>query len=234
MSIGAFLILAPSLFLIIIGIVQTAWFKGVLGEFIVNVALSLQLDKKKYQLLKNVMLPTEDGSTQIDHIIISRHGIFVVETKNMKGWIFGSARQKQWTQKIFKHTYTFQNPLHQNYKHIKVLSSCLNMHESKLFSVVVFVGDSTFKTNMPSNVTHAGGLIRFIKSQTESILSNTEIRKTIAKISKVRLRANIKNNRAHVQHVKAIKNKKSSFSSSIKRPRNRGAGSSDHVDGFRS
>lgn len=35
----------------------------------------------------------------------------VVETKNMKGWIFGSANQKQWTQKIFKHTAKFQNPL---------------------------------------------------------------------------------------------------------------------------
>ncbi|WP_339385147.1 nuclease-related domain-containing protein, partial [Vibrio paracholerae] len=41
---------------------------------------------------------TEDGTTQIDHIVVSKFGVFVIETKYMKGWIFGSKDQKQWTQ----------------------------------------------------------------------------------------------------------------------------------------
>ena len=94
--------------LVVIGIAKSPWFKGVLGEFMVNTAIKLMLDKKHYHLLDNITLPTEDGSTQIDHIIVSRFGIFVVETKNMKGWIFGSEHQKQWTQKIFKHTARFR------------------------------------------------------------------------------------------------------------------------------
>jgi hypothetical protein len=49
--------------------------------------------------------------------------VFVVETKNMKGWIFGSATQPFWTQKIFRSNYKFQNPLHQNYKHVKTLQA---------------------------------------------------------------------------------------------------------------
>jgi len=68
--------------------------KGVLGEFKVNLATKLFLDKRIYTLLKNVTLPTADGTTQIDHVIVSRYGVFVIETKNMKGWIFGSAQQK--------------------------------------------------------------------------------------------------------------------------------------------
>ena len=102
---------------------KTSFAKGIFGEFLVNLAVNLRLDKKKYHLLKNVTLPTEDGTTQIDHIIVSQYGIFVIETKNMKGWIFGGEHQKTWTQKIYKHSSKFQNPLHQNYKHTKTIES---------------------------------------------------------------------------------------------------------------
>ena len=83
-----------------------------MGEFAVNVSAKLLLDKERYHLIKDVTLPTTDGTTQIDHIIVSIYGVFVVETKNMKGWIFGSPQQKTWTQKIYKHSQKFQNPLH--------------------------------------------------------------------------------------------------------------------------
>ena len=67
----------------------------------------------------------------------------------MKGWIFGTANQKNWTQKICKHTNKFQNPLHQNYKHVKTLEALLDTPSAANHSLVVFVGDSTFKTDMP-------------------------------------------------------------------------------------
>jgi restriction system protein len=81
---------------------KSPFMKGVLGEFLVNLAAKFFLDKNIYQLFKNVTLPTEDGTTQIDHVIVSRYGVFVIETKNMKGWIFGSPQQKNWTQKIYR------------------------------------------------------------------------------------------------------------------------------------
>ena len=133
-------------------VLKSAWFKGIVGEFIVNLSVKLFLDKDNYRLIKNVTLPTEDGSTQIDHVIVSKYGVFVVETKNMKGWIFGGLNQKTWTQKIYKHSSKFQNPLHQNYKHVKTLESLLELNDEQIHSVVVFVGDSTFKTDMPENV----------------------------------------------------------------------------------
>ena len=71
--------------LIIIGFLKSSFMKGVFGEWLVNSAARLFLDKDKYRLFKNVTLPTEDGATQIDHVIVSRYGIFVIETKNMKG-----------------------------------------------------------------------------------------------------------------------------------------------------
>ncbi len=195
-------------FFVIITLLKSAWFKGIFGEFIVNLSAKLFLDKEKYHLIKNVTLPTEDGSTQIDHIIVSKYGVFVVETKNMKGWIFGSPNQKTWTQKIYKHSSKFQNPLHQNYKHTKTLESLLELNEEQIFSVIVFVGDSTFKTEMPENVTYGKGYIRFIKSKVQSVLTEQEVIEITSKIETGRLTPSFKTNREHVKHVKAIVEKK--------------------------
>lgn len=189
---------------IVLGVLKTPWFKGVLGEFIINVSAKMFLDKEQYHLIKNVTLPTEDGTTQIDHIIVSKFGVFVVETKNMKGWIFGSPNQKTWTQKNYKHSNKFQNPLHQNYKHLKILESLLGLNEQQIHSVIVFVGDSTFKTEMPENVTYGGGYTKYIKSKTKPVLSESEVNEITKKIETGRLVAAFKTNREHVKHVKNI------------------------------
>lgn len=194
--------------LAILTILKTSWFKGVFGEFIVNISAKLLLDKTQYHLIKNVTLPTEDGTTQIDHVIVSRFGVFVIETKNMKGWIFGHPNQKTWTQKIYKHSSQFQNPLYQNFKHTKTLESLLGLSDKQIHSVIVFVGDSTFKTDMPENVTHGIGYLRYIKSKTQPVLSDLEVSDITQKIEDGRLTRSFKTNRDHVEHVKSIVERK--------------------------
>lgn len=194
---------------IFITVLKSPWFKGVLGEFLVNFLLKKYLPKEKYTLIKNVTLPTDDGTTQIDHIVVSEFGLFVIETKNMKGWIFGNAKQKQWTQKIFKYSGKFQNPLHQNYKHTKTLASCLDIPNEQIFSVVVFIGDSTFKTEMPPNVTYARGCITYIKSQTTQYFSPELVEGIVNKIESGRLTRGLKTNFQHNKHVKEIIKQKS-------------------------
>ncbi|MCP4987297.1 MAG: nuclease [Colwellia sp.] len=194
-------------------IIKSAWFKGVFGEWQVNLLIKFFLDKNDYHLIKNLTLPTDDGTTQIDHIIVSKYGIFVVETKNMKGWIFGSENQKQWTQQIYKHKSKFQNPLHQNYKHVKTLEDLLltgsNAKNDSIFSVIIFIGDSTFKTKMPENVTFARGGIEYIKSQTDIVFNDAEVESVIEQIEGGWLERGFKTNRQHVKHVKEIVKEKS-------------------------
>tara|TARA_R110000772_G_scaffold89029_7_gene184764 strand:- start:313 stop:1101 length:789 start_codon:yes stop_codon:yes gene_type:complete len=189
-------------------IIKSVWFKGVLGEWQVNLLIKLFLDKNEYHLIKNVTLPTDDGTTQVDHIIVSKYGIFVVETKNMKGWIFGSANQKQWTQKIFKHSSKFQNPLHQNYKHVRTLEALLQGDSNKkndcIFSVIVFIGNSTFKTKMPDNVRSARGGIEYIKSIRDVVFNEDEVADIVEQIETGRLESSFKTNRQHVKHLKEI------------------------------
>lgn len=134
--------------------------KGKMGEFAVSTHVKLYLDKEKYTLLNDCTLPDgQNKTTQIDHILFSPYGIFVIETKNYKGWIFGGERQKTWTQKIYKKSYKFQNPLHQNYKHQKVLEDILTdiLEPTLIHSIVVFMPDCEFKTQMPENVFRGAG-----------------------------------------------------------------------------
>jgi hypothetical protein len=178
--------------------------KGQLGEALVNVVARLGLKRNEYRLLKNVTLPTADGSTQIDHVIVSRFGIFVIETKNYSGWIFGSARQKMWTQKFPGASHQFQNPLHQNHKHVCTLADLLELDRAFVHSLVVFAGGSTFKTPMPDNVVQMGGYLRFIRSKTAPILSTDQVDELVARIQSGRLAPTLKTNREHKQHVQAL------------------------------
>ncbi|GMT44070.1 MAG: DNA-binding protein [bacterium] len=193
---------------IIIIILKSSWFKGIIGEFIVNVLAKMMLNKKEYCLIKNVTLLTEDGTTQIDHIIVSKYGVFVVETKNLKGWIFGDPDQKTWTQKIYKYSNKFQNPLRQNYKHIKTLESLLGLKDDQVHSLVVFVGDSIFKTKMPANVTYGLGYIRYIKSKKDIVLSDDQVEKIVKEIESGRLTRSFKTHRDHINYVKDIVSQK--------------------------
>ena len=189
---------------IFVVLIKLPWYKGLVGEWIVNVSAKLLLNKKRYRLIKNVTLPTENGTTQIDHIIVSEFGVFVIETKNMKGWIFGNQNQKMWTQKIYNHSNTFQNPLHQNYKHVKTLQSLLDLNDQQLHSLIVFVGNSKFKTKMPDNVTQGGGYVRYIKSKTTPVLTKFQVREITIGIKQGRLTPSLKTSREHVKHVKEI------------------------------
>lgn len=192
--------------LILIGaVLKSARFKGVFGEWLIRLVSRYGLPRDAYHRIDNISLPTADGTTQIDHVLVSRFGVFVVETKNMQGWIFGSERQPQWTQKIYKKTVKFQNPLRQNYKHVRALVE-LGIPEETLHSVVVFVGDSTFKTKMPANVCSIRGYLRFVKSFHSAVLAESQVSEFVSRIERARLAPT---RETHQAHVSALKGKSS-------------------------
>ncbi|WP_340106136.1 nuclease-related domain-containing protein [Rhodohalobacter sp. 8-1] len=126
--------------------------KGWLGEKKTALRMWIFLNNKTYKRFHNIILPSPNGTTQIDHLIVTPFGIFIIETKNKKGWIFGSAHRSTWTQSIYGNNYTFQNPLKQTYRQTKILAGFLDIEESAIHSVVYFAGDCTFKTKLPSNI----------------------------------------------------------------------------------
>ncbi|MDI5933748.1 nuclease-related domain-containing protein [Halomonas kalidii] len=188
---------------ILIGFLKSPWFKGVVGETFVKMVAKFRLPAETYHRVHNVTLPTPGGTTQIDHIFVSRFGIFVVETKNMKGWVFGGEKQAQWTQKLYRKSFKFQNPLRQNYKHVKALEAALDVPSDAIHSVVVFTGDSTFKSKMPANVTVGGGYVNYIKSFHEVVLSEAQVQDALEKIQTGRLVPSRETQRQHVAQLKA-------------------------------
>ncbi|QEL65719.1 hypothetical protein OTERR_22430 [Oryzomicrobium terrae] len=152
----------------------SALLKGWQGELMGTLAHRLFLDTKVYHSLNNITLPTSNGTTQIDHVIVSRYGLFVVETKNMAGWIFGDAKTPQWTQVLGGKKFRFQNPLHQNYRHTKALEEFLGVRPEQMIPLVMFWGECEFKTAMPNNVLQRG-YTGFIKSHTVVHFSETEV-----------------------------------------------------------
>lgn len=188
--------------IVLIALLKSPWGKGHMGELLVRLFARLQLDKNTYRRLHNVTLDTPDGTTQIDHIFLSPYGIFVLETKNMSGWIFGSEKQAQWTQKLYKRTFKFQNPLRQNYKHLKALETTLGVNPEHLHSVITFVGGSTFKTEVPANVTQGIGFIRYIKSFQQPVFSAAEVDTLLHALQTERRAPTFATHREHVQNLK--------------------------------
>jgi hypothetical protein len=182
--------------------------KGKVGELAVALQVKLYLKDPQYILLNDCTLPDEQaGTTQIDHILLSPYGIFIIETKNYKGWIFGSERQKIWTQKIFKKSYKFQNPLHQNYKHQKVLEQVLAdiISSEYLHSIVVFMPDCEFKTEMPANVFRGAAWVDYVKNFKEEVIPAMKLKRIQLRIEKEVLEKSWKTNRIHVENLKQRK-----------------------------
>ena len=176
---------------------------GGLGEAAGSLAQRMRLDASIYHSLNNVTIMAADGSTtQIDHVIASRHGIFVVEAKNMKGWIFGSEKDAQWTQSLpGGRKFRFQNPLRQNYRHTKVLSEFLGIDHGLFHSIVMFWGECTFKTPMPENVLNTG-YTAYIKSKTAVVFSDCEVQQIKQAIQTGRLPPTWATRRQHIESVK--------------------------------
>ena len=153
------------------------WRQGVAenrGEAAVRRNLTEHFPSPHYHLLNNVTLPTEDGTTQVDHILVSRFGIFILESKHYTGRIFGNPSAPQWTQVLYKKHYKFQNPIHQNRKHVAAVAKLLDFLPTEhVHSVVVFTGDATFKTERPSGVVSLGELKRHLAGfETEAMSEN--------------------------------------------------------------
>ncbi len=124
--------------------------KGTYGEYLTRSYLQSLPGYKKF--LHNCYLPKDNGeTTEIDLILLHESGIYVFESKNYSGWIFGAETQQYWTQTLSKgrhrspHKEPFFNPIIQNKVHIKWLSTYLGMEPEQFFSYIVFSERCTLK-----------------------------------------------------------------------------------------
>jgi len=112
---------------------------GAYGEYLTQYLFNSVRFKGYYKTLQNIYVPYKDSTSEIDVLVAHKKGIYVIESKNYSGWIFGSDNQQQWTQMLNKNTKErFYNPIRQNKTHIKALSEYLQIDSSKMKSYIVF------------------------------------------------------------------------------------------------
>ena len=115
----------------------------------------LLLNGPEYHHFREIIIPTTRGTTEIDHLIVSRFGVFVVELKDRSGWIFGNAYNPVWAAVHFGEKFRFQNPLHQNYGHIKGLQEFLGVDNESCMASSSFAdrSSSRLQSRRASSVT---------------------------------------------------------------------------------
>ena len=97
--------------------------KGRLGEYLIYEKLCF-LEGDEARFLCNLYIPNGKGNTtELDVVLISKSGVYVFESKNYSGWIFGNENQQYWTQTLLSggksRKERFYNPIRQNRSHIK-------------------------------------------------------------------------------------------------------------------
>lgn len=151
--------------------------KGEQGEHLVAYHLN-ETNSIHKRIINNIVIKTAyDRTSQIDHILINEYGIFVIETKNYDGLIFGNYESKFWNQYIGVNNYTFYNPIMQNETHIKRLKEVLQVEHSsqyKFHSVIVFIKNNAEDIN-EHNVINLSQLVDYINSFTVKTLTVDEI-----------------------------------------------------------
>lgn len=151
---------------------------GSLGEYYVARILK-RLNKKDYIVYNNIYLKKNGRTSQIDHLVISIYGIYVIETKNYKGWIFGNEKSKYWTQTLYKKKYKIFNPVIQNWTHVNFLKSISrDLRNVYFFPIVVFAGTAKLKKISSSTpVIYKRKLFKTIKRNKEVIITHDQLAK---------------------------------------------------------
>lgn len=172
------------------------------GEALVSEVVQASFRPPDYHLMNHVTLPLEDGTTQIDHVLVSRFGVFVIETKDYRGWIFANARHAKWTQVLFRHRYPLQNPVFQNSLHVRAVRSLLDfLPPDAVESVVVFTGEAEFKTPVPDGVLYVSELVEYLQERTVEVMSLNRVQFCVGRLETARLAVSGQTDVEHVQNL---------------------------------
>ena len=161
-----------------------------------------------YHIFNNVMLKTGKGTTQIDHVVISKYGIFVIETKSHKGTIFGDCNSKMWTQVLFTKTgqknYPFYSPYLQNYGHLRNLYKLFNLNYVYFLGIICFTSDSVDLSRVQcQNAIRAESLRFIITSHTQVLLTDTQVSELCSILKTCNIQSKYYDKK-HVNYVKSL------------------------------
>jgi hypothetical protein len=168
------------------------------------VSNSLQgLDPNAYALINNILVPSTGNIalTQIDHVLVSRFGVFCIETKARSGYIFGSKNDRNWTQCIYGKKKSFFNPVRQNYCHTSSLERLLSRSLKKpIIPISVLPNAQMLNIKGDCAVFGIDGMLEYISSYKRVIYSIEDMNKIFHKIHEL----NITNENMRTMHISQV------------------------------
>lgn len=147
---------------------------GNTGEYLCAYAIKGSGLAGQGRLYRNLIVPTGPrsrlGTTEIDVVLLHPSGIYVIESKNYSGWIFGKADQRNWTVCLNRNTKErVPNPIRQNNGHISALMRVLDLPREAFVSLIVFSERCELK-RIPDDtdsmlIIHRNRIVKMIKER---------------------------------------------------------------------
>lgn len=214
------MVLSLALIFFLIGILKTNYMKkkrGREGEKIVAKSLNFWVERKnKNYVYHDITLPTKSGrTTQIDHLVLSTKGIFVIETKYLNGAIHGDVENPYWTHtNHLNKKNQIYNPLMQNTGHLKHLAQLLKVPMSEMTGIVTNVGNAKLRGSIKplfgkAAIERGTGFAFRMWWSSDKPFTQERIDCLKDIIERNRLEQDDEVNKKHIEYVKGFKSKKS-------------------------
>jgi hypothetical protein len=182
--------------------------KGHYSERLVDDAIRRLSDE--YVAFNDLLFKSNDRSTQIDHVIVSAYGVFVIETKGYRGWITGGENSAYWTQTIYRSKHRFYNPIRQNDGHVRFLRHLLKCSvDIPFISIVVFNNSAELKVHVGNSIViNRCDLIWTISQFTTPVIDKATVDWIAETIQQNQVVVNYEEVRQHQLNVKSQQDKK--------------------------
>ena len=166
-----------------------------------------RLPVEEYKIFNDVYIQHNGMSVQIDHLAISKYGVFVIETKNYNGTIFGYEDSDNWTQYLGNNKYLFKNPIKQNKFHVLAVKNALRISESAVVPIIVFIPNSELRCQTRSIVVYSHQLLNVIQSKKDLKFRDESIEVLVNNLNN----AIITHENIEIKHIEDVNKRKEEY-----------------------
>ena len=181
---------AAAILLLVRGNARAVFRRGEEGERAVAGILSAL--PEKFVVMNDVIVPSRTGSAQIDHVVISEYGVFVIETKNYAGILDGDASGKTWRKTLGGRAIEIRNPVMQNSSHVSALSLVLALKKELFVPLVALSPECALSERLASSLRASGvsvvpfpSVASFVASRRPRVLSRGDVGRLCGELSRV-------------------------------------------------
>lgn len=177
--------IAPLFFLLVF--LGSPRYRGDIAERRVRRILAAGLERSRYTVFNDLVLPFGGGTVHIDHVIVSKFGIFVIESAYAPGRIAGAAVQERWKRRRLGRNVRFDNPVHRNRVQAEALAAALDFPMAVFQRAVVLVGMRSFRDPRPTEVLEPERLLAWLRRSGQPKLDERQVASALHGIEAARL-----------------------------------------------